>query len=109
MGNIQGEPGEEDSNKTGSNNTGRDSTKDKYNKGHIVIPYTQGLGDSIKKIYRKCGIQTHFKGNRDHQEYTGQVKRQGSFRKKEWGHLLLSVGETSRTFGERYKEHLKES
>ena len=36
---------------------------EKYNKGHIVIPYTQGLGKSIKKICRKYGIQTHFKGN----------------------------------------------
>ena len=39
-------------------------TKNKYNKGHIVIPYTQGLGDSIKKICRKYGIHAHFKGNR---------------------------------------------
>ena len=29
-----------------------------------MIPYTQGLGESIKKICKKYGIQTHFKGNR---------------------------------------------
>ena len=28
------------------------------------MPYTQGLGESIKKICSKYGIQTHFKGNR---------------------------------------------
>ena len=28
-------------------------------KGHIVIPYTQGLGRSIKKICSRYGIQTH--------------------------------------------------
>ena len=31
-------------------------------KGHIVIPYTQGLCESIKKICGRYGIQTHFKG-----------------------------------------------
>ena len=30
-------------------------------KGHIVIPYTQGLCESIKKICGRYGIQTHFK------------------------------------------------
>ena len=40
----------EDSNTPSSNTMERDPTKDKYNKGHIVIPYIQGLGESIKKI-----------------------------------------------------------
>ena len=31
--------------------------------GHIVIPCTQGLCESIKKICESYGIQTHFKGN----------------------------------------------
>ena len=31
-------------------------------KGHIIIPYTQGLCESIKKICGRYGIQTHFKG-----------------------------------------------
>ena len=63
MRNNQGETSEEDSKNPSSNTTGRDSTKEKYNKGHIVIPYTQGLGASIKMICRKYGIETHFKGN----------------------------------------------
>ena len=33
-------------------------------KGHIVIPFTQGLCESIKKICGRYGIQTHFKGGR---------------------------------------------
>ena len=32
--------------------------------GHIVIPYIQGLGKSIKNVCAKNGIQTHFKGNK---------------------------------------------
>ena len=31
-------------------------------KGHIVIPYTQGLCEGIKKICSRYGIQTLFKG-----------------------------------------------
>ena len=54
--NIQGEPSEEDSNNPSNNNTGRDTTKDIYNKGHLVIPYEQGLGESIKNVCRKCEI-----------------------------------------------------
>ena len=32
--------------------------------GHIVIPYVEGLEESIKHIFCKYGIRTHFKGNR---------------------------------------------
>ena len=64
VGNTQGEPSDEDSNNPSGNTIGRNSTKEKYNKGHVVIPYTQGLGQSIKKICRKYDIQTHFKGNK---------------------------------------------
>ena len=51
----------EKTNNPTSNTTGRDPTKDKYNKVHIVIPDTQGLGESIKKICKKYSIQTYFK------------------------------------------------
>ena len=40
------------------------ATNEVKNKGHIVIPYTQGLCESIKKICGRYGIQTHFKGGR---------------------------------------------
>ena len=58
--NTKGEPSKNPS----GNTTERDPNKEKYSKGHIVIPYTQGLGESIKKICSKYGIQTHFKGNK---------------------------------------------
>ena len=51
----------------GVNNQGTTGTKPTINKiktkGHIDIPYTQGLCESIKKVCGKHGIQTHFKGN----------------------------------------------
>ena len=50
----------------GANNQGTTAAKAATNevktKGHIVIPYTQGLCESIKKICGRYGIQTHFKG-----------------------------------------------
>ena len=39
------------------------TTNEVKTKGHIVIPYTQGLCESIKMICSRYGIQTHFKGN----------------------------------------------
>ena len=42
MGNNQGELSEEDNNNPSGNIEGRDSTKEKYNKGHIVIPFYTG-------------------------------------------------------------------
>ena len=41
----------------------KEPSKGKPSVGHIVIPYTQGLGESIK-ICGKYGKQVHFKGNR---------------------------------------------
>ena len=50
-----------------ANNQGTAGSKTNTNeaktKGHIVIPYTQGLYKSIKKTCSKYGIQTHFKGH----------------------------------------------
>ena len=50
----------------GANNQGTTGTQPTTNevktKGHIVMPYTQGLCKSIKKICGWYGIQTHFKG-----------------------------------------------
>ena len=91
VGNIQGELNEEFSDNPSSNTVGRGPTKDKYNKGNIVIPYMQRLEESIKKICREYGIHTHFKGNRTIKEMLVKPKRQGSFRQRGWGHLLASV------------------
>ena len=61
--NNHGEQSEGNTDNPSGNPEGRDSTKDMY-KGHVVIPYTQGLGENIKNICKRYGIQTHFKGNR---------------------------------------------
>ena len=46
----------------GGNNSAQTANQGVQSKGHIVIPYTQGLCESIKKICGRYGIQTHFKG-----------------------------------------------
>ena len=46
-------------NNQGTNGTSA-ATKEVKSKGHIVMPYTQGLCESIKKICGRYGIQTHF-------------------------------------------------
>ena len=45
----------------GGNNSAQTANQGVQSKGHIVIPYTKGLCESIKKICGRYGIQTHFK------------------------------------------------
>ena len=86
-------------------------------KGHIVFPYTQGLGESIKKTCSKYDIQTHFKGIGP-LKILVKPKDKDTMDKKskaiyycQCGELACNeeyIAETSRTFEERFKEHLKE-
>ena len=93
------------------------ATNEVKHKGHIVIPYTQGLCESIKKICGRYGIQTHFKGGRtiknllvSPKDKDPMVNQSGAIYWYQCGDQACDdeyIGETSRTFGERYKEHLK--
>ena len=86
-------------------------------KGHIVMPYTQGLCESIKRICGRYGIQTHFKGGGtiknllvSSKDKDPMVNQSGIIYWYQCGDLGCDdeyIGETSRTFGERYKENLK--
>ena len=86
-------------------------------KGHIVIPYTQGLCESIKRICGRYGIQTHFKGGKtiknllvSPKDKDPMLNQSGAIYRYQCNNLGCDdeyIGETSRTFGERYKEHLK--
>ena len=95
-------------------------TNEVKNKGHIVIPYTQGLCESIKKICGRYGIQTqtHFKSGStiknllvSPKDKDPMVNQSGAIYWYQCGNLGCDdeyIGETSRTIGERYKEHLKD-
>ena len=92
-------------------------TNEVKNKGNIAIPYTQGLCESIKEICGRYGIQTHFKGGStitnllvSPKDKDPIVNQSGAIYWYQCGDLCCDeecIGETSRTFGERYKEHLK--
>ena len=87
-------------------------------RGHIVIPYIQGLCKSIKKICGRYGIQTHIKGNSTIKNLLVSPKdkdpviiKHGAIYWFQCRHLTCDdkyIGEISKTFGERFKEHLKE-
>ena len=103
-------------NSQGANSTPA-ATREVKSKGHIVIPYTQGLCESIKKICGRYGIQTHFKGGStiknllvSPKDKDPMVSQSDATYWYQCGDLTCNdeyIGETSRTFGERYKEHLK--
>ena len=102
---------------TDGGTTGAQSTTNEVKKkGHIVIPYTQGLCESIKKICGRYAIQTHFKGGRtiknllvSPKHKDPMVNQSGAIYWYQCGDLACNeeyIGEISRSFGERYKEHL---
>ena len=100
----------------GGNNTAQSANPKVQSKGHIVIPYTQGLCESIRKICGRYGIQTHFKGGRtiknllvSPKDKDPMLNQSGAIYRYQCSNLGCDneyIGETSRTFGERYKEHL---
>ena len=94
------------------------ATNEVTTKGHIVIPYTQGLCESIKKICGMYGIKAYFKGINtirnllvSPKDKDPMVSKSGVIYWFQCGDLPYRdeyIGETSRTFGERYKELLKD-
>ena len=101
----------------GGNSNAQSANHGVQSKGHIVIPYTQGLCESIKrsvvdmasKLTSKVAepLKTFWSPPRTK---TPMVNQSGAIYWYECGDLGCDdeyIGETSRTFGERYKEHLK--
>ena len=94
-------------------------TNEAKTKSHILIPYTQGLCKSIKKICGRYIIQTHFKGNSTIKNLLVSPKDKDPMVNKSWaiywfqcGDLSCDdecIGKTSSTIGGRFKEHLKET
>ena len=83
----------------------------------LSYPTHKVFCESIKKICGRYGIQTHFKGGRtiknllvSPKDKDPMVNQSGAIYWYQCGDLGCDdeyIGETSRTFGERYKEHLK--
>ena len=68
------------------------ATKEVKRKGHIVIPYTQGLCESIKKICGRYGIQTHFKGGNTIKNLLVSPKDKGPMVSQVMPSIGISVG-----------------
>ena len=110
---MQGSTGASDS----DNSLATTTLGERPSTGHIVIPYVQGPGESIKHICLKCGIRTHFKGNRPLKQILVKCKDKDPKEKKSgviyWYQCSAIhcgeeyIEETSRTLGERYQDHLR--
>ena len=97
-------------NRTRNNNTGSN-----IQKPHIVIPYYQGISESLKKTCSEYGVQVSFKGGNTIKNLMAP-KDQDAIHNKSGVIFRYQcdrvecdeeyIGESSRTFGERFKEHL---
>ena len=67
------------------------ATNEVKTKGHIVIPHTQGLCESIKKICGRYGIQTHFKGVKTIRNLLVSPQGQRPYNHQWWGHILFPM------------------
>ena len=84
---------------------------------HIAVPYFQGISESLTNICQRYGIWVHFKGGATIKNLLVSPKDKDSITKKSSVIYQFKcdktnceeeyIGESSRTFGERYKEHLK--
>ena len=84
---------------------------------YMVVPYHQGLSERIKKLCNKFGVQVHFKGGqtirsllmapKDKDPITNKSGVKYRYKCNENGCEEEYIGETSRTFAERFKEHQK--
>ena len=84
---------------------------------HIVVPYTKGLCESYRSICSKYGVQAYFRGGNTLKNLLMFPKDKDEMRKQSniiyWYRCGRPecddeyIGESSRTFEERFKEHLK--
>ena len=83
----------------------------------MVIPYYKGISESIMKTCSKHGVQVYFKGGNTIKNLLVAPKDQDTIQKKSGVIYRYKcdrvecdeeyIRESSRTFGERFKEHLK--
>ena len=86
-------------------------------KSHIVVPYMKGLSETCKNICRRYGVEVYFKGSRTIRDHLVHPKDKDTILKKSGVIYNYScgrvdcgeeyIGESGRTFGERYREHLR--
>ena len=83
----------------------------------MVVPYYKGLSESLKKICGKHGVQVYFKGGHtirsllmNPKDQDPILKKSGVIYRYKCGRVDCNeeyIGESSRSFGKRFKEHQK--
>ena len=86
-------------------------------KSSISVPYNEGLSEAFKNLCKRYGIEVHFKSGKTIKDELVAPKDKDHITKKSGVIYRYScdmlecdeeyIGETARTFGERFKEHLK--
>ena len=103
-----------DSNKNRNRNT-YSTTSNK--KPYIVVPFMKGLSETYKNICRRHGIEMHFKGANTTRQLLVHpkdkddiLKKNGVIYRYKCGRVNCEdeyIGESGRTFAERFREHLR--
>ena len=94
---------------TGQNNTNQ--------KPYMVVPYYRGLSKSLKKVCSRHGVQVYFKGGNTIKKLLMApkdkdpiMKKSGVIYRYKYNRVDCDeeyIGESSRVFGERFKENQK--
>ena len=104
--------------RTNSSSNNQNGQKKTINKNiYMVVPYQQGLSERFKNTCQKYGVQVHFKGGqtikdllmapKDKDPITNKSGVIYRFKCSEDGCEEEYIGESARTFAERFKEHQK--
>ena len=96
------------------NNNTKDSASNQNERPYMVVPYYKCVSKSLKKICGKHGVQVYFKGGHTIKSLPKDqdpiLKKSGVLYRYKCGRVDCNeeyIGESSRTFGERFKEHQK--
>ena len=57
----------------------------------MVLPYVQGLSESMKNVGKKHGIQTYFKGGNTIKSLLMTPKGKDSHNQEKWHHLQIQM------------------
>ena len=98
-------------------NIAKDNSNSLTQKPYMVVPYFKGVSVSLKKICGKHGVQLYFKGGNTiktllmaPKDKDPILRKSGVIYRFKCGRVDCDeeyIGESSRSFGERFKEHQK--
>ena len=97
----------------------KNTMPENYQQPYLVVHYYQGLNESVKRTCNKYGVQVYFKGGvtiksllMAPKDQDPMLKRSGVIYKYSCDRVECDeeyIGESSRNFSERFKEHQKAS